>query len=127
MRDLIIIGCIATFLITLIGLIGYISDEVQRRSRELAIRKVLGASVLELQMLWIRSIAVIALPSTIFGAMVGFYCNNLIMEQFPDKVDMPVWTYIGPLLFAIIVTMIVVCCKTYKVATLNPVESIKTE
>ena len=127
MRDLIIIGCIATFLITLIGLIGYISDEVQRRSRELAIRKVLGASVLELQMLWIRSIAVIALPSTIFGAMVGFYCNSLIMEQFPDKVDMPVWTYIGPLLFAIIVTMIVICCKTYKVATLNPVESIKTE
>ena len=127
MRDLITIGCIATFLITLIGLIGYISDEVQRRSRELAIRKVLGATVLELQMLWVRSIAVIAIPSIIFGAMVGYYCNGLIMEQFPDKVDMPLWTYVVPLLFAIIVTIIVIGCKTYNVATMNPVESIKTE
>ena len=127
MRDLITIGCVATFLITLIGLIGYISDEVQRRSRELAIRKVLGATVLELQMLWVRSIAVIALPSIIFGAMVGYYCNGLIMEQFPDKVDMPLWTYVVPLLFAIVVTIIVIGCKTYKVATMNPVESIKTE
>ena len=126
-RDLIMIGCLATLLITLIGLIGYIRDEVQRRTRELAIRKVLGASVAELQSMFLRSIVLIALPTIIVGAILGYALSLLLMEQFPDRIDLPWWTFTLASLAVLAVIMTVVIIQTYRVALKNPVESIKTE
>lgn len=126
-RNLITIGCIATFILTLIGLIGYINDEVQRRSRELAIRKVLGANIVELQLLFFGNIAIIAIPAIIVGAMFGFYCNSLLMEQFPDKVDMSIWSYIVPLMIAVVITIFIILFKTYRMSVENPVKYLRTE
>ncbi len=126
-RDLIMIGCIATLLITLIGLIGYIRDEVQRRTRELAIRKVFGASVRELQSMFVRSIAWIALPTIVIGAILGYALSQLLMEQFPDRTGLPWWTFAGAALVVLLIIMAVVIIQTYRVALKNPVESIKTE
>ena len=126
-RDLIMIGCIATLLITLIGLIGYIRDEVQRRTRELAIRKVFGASVSELQSMFVRSIAWIALPTIVIGAILGYALSQLLMEQFPDRTGLPWWTFAGAALVVLLIIMAVVIIQTYRVALKNPVESIKTE
>ena len=126
-RDLIMIGCVATLLITLIGLIGYIRDEVQRRTRELAIRKVFGASTRELQAMFLRSIALIALPTIIVGSILGYALSLLLMEQFPDRTGLPWWTFVAAALAVLAVIMAVVIIQTYRVALKNPVESIKTE
>ena len=126
-RDLIMIGCLATLLITLIGLIGYIRDEVQRRTRELAIRKVFGASVAELQSMFVRSIALIALPTIVIGAILGHALSLLLMEQFPDRIGLPWWTFVLAALTVLAVIMVVVIIQTYRIALKNPVESIKTE
>ena len=126
-RDLLLIGCLASLLITLIGLIGYIRDEVQRRTRELAIRKVLGASVRELQSMFLRSIVLIALPTILIGAILGYALSLLLMEQFPDRIGLPWWTFALASLTVLAVIMAVVVIQTYRVALKNPVESIKTE
>ncbi len=126
-RDLIMIGCLASLLITLIGLIGYVRDEVQRRSRELAIRKVMGASVAELQGLFLRSIALIALPSVIAGVALGWYFSTLLMEQFADKIQFSWLVFAACALFVLLVIAAVVLLQTYRVATSNPVNYLKTE
>ena len=126
-RDLIMIGCAATLLVTLIGLIGYLRDEVQRRTRELAIRKVFGASVGELQAMFLRAIALIALPTIIIGAILGYALSQLLMQQFPDRIGLPWWTFGLAALTVLAVIMAVVTLQTYRVALKNPVESIKTE
>ncbi len=126
-RDLIMIGCLASLLITLIGLIGYVRDEVQRRSRELAIRKVMGASVSELQGLFLRSIAMIALPSIIVGVALGWYFSRMLMEQFADKIQLSWFVFAACALFALLVIAAVVLLQTYRVATSNPVKYLKTE
>ena len=126
-RDLILIGCLAALLITLIGLIGYIRDEVQRRTRELAIRKVMGASVGELQSLFLRSIAIIALPSIIVGVALGWYFSMLLMEQFADKIELRAWIFALDALVVIAIIALVVFFQTRQVALRNPVENIKTE
>lgn len=125
-RDLIIIGCIATLLITLIGLIGYINDEVQRRSRELAIRKVNGASVWQLQYLFLRSIVRIALPSLIAGAGTGYYLSIEMMTQFPDKIDITAFIYIGAMAIIATIITIVIMARTHKVVTEDPTEHLKS-
>ncbi|MBQ9646031.1 MAG: ABC transporter permease [Prevotella sp.] len=126
-RDLIMIGCLASLLITLIGLIGYVRDEVQRRSRELAIRKVMGATVGEVQGLFIRSIALIAIPSIILGVALGWYLSTLLMEQFAEKIQLVWYVFAASGLFALIVIVAVVYMQTYRVATSNPVNYLKTE
>ena len=126
-RDLILIGCLAALLITLIGLIGYIRDEVQRRTRELAIRKVMGASVGELQSLFLRSIAIIALPSIVVGVILGWYFSMLLMEQFVDKIELHVWIFALDAFIVIVIIALVVFFQTRQVALRNPVENIKTE
>ena len=126
-RDLIMIGCLASLLITLIGLIGYVRDEVQRRSRELAIRKVMGAGVGEVQGLFLRSIALIAIPSVIIGVALGWYFSTLLMEQFADKVALTWLVFAACALFELLIIAAVVLLQTYRVATSNPVNYLKTE
>ena len=126
-RDLVIIGCLAALLITLIGLTGYVRDEVQRRSRELAIRKVMGATVSEVQALFMRSVALVALPSVVVGIGLGRHLSSLLMEQFTDKVSL-LWRVfaIDALLVGLIIAA-VVFLQTRRVATSNPAHYLKTE
>lgn len=126
-RDLIMIGCLASLLIMLIGLIGYVRDEVQRRSRELAIRKVMGAGVSELQGLFLRSIALIAIPSVIVGVVLGWYFSRMLMEQFADKISLSWLVFAACAIFVLLVIAAVVLVQTYRVATSNPVNYLKTE
>ena len=126
-RNLISIGCIATLLILLVGLIGYVRDEVQRRSKELAIRKVMGAGIGELQTLFVRSIAYIALPSVLVGAILGYKVSFYLLEQFPDKAAWTAWMLVLPALVVLGLSLLVILIQIYKVALTNPVQNIKTE
>lgn len=126
-RDLVLIGCLASLLITLIGLIGYVRDEVQRRSRELAIRKVVGATEGEVQLLFARSIAVIALPSIVIGVALGWYLSTLLMQQFAFKVALLWYVFAADALFVVLVIAAVVFIQTRRVACDNPVEYLKKE
>ncbi|MBQ6433289.1 MAG: ABC transporter permease [Bacteroidaceae bacterium] len=126
-RDLVMIGCIASLLITLIGLIGYVRDEVQRRSRELAIRKVIGATMSEVQLLFARSIAVIALPSIAVGVALGWYLSTLLMQQFAYKVALSWTVFALDALIIILIIAAVVFIQTRRVANDNPVEYLKKE
>ena len=126
-RNLIMIGCLASLLITLMGLIGYVRDEVQRRSRELAIRKVMGAGVGELQALFLRSIALIAVPSIIVGVVLGHYFSTMLMEQFADKIQLAWYVFAICALLVIFIIAGIVLLQTHRVATSNPVDYLKTE
>ncbi|MBP5771238.1 MAG: ABC transporter permease [Bacteroidaceae bacterium] len=126
-RDLVMIGCLASLLITLIGLIGYVRDEVQRRSRELAIRKVVGATEGEVQLLFARSIAVIALPSIVIGVALGWYLSTLLMQQFAYKVPLLWYVFAADALAVILIIAAVVFIQTRRVANDNPVEYLKKE
>ena len=126
-RDLVMIGCLASLLITLIGLIGYVRDEVQRRSRELAIRKVVGATEGEVQLLFARCIAVIALPSIVIGVALGWYLSTLLMQQFAYKVPLLWYVFAADALAVILIIAAVVFIQTRRVANDNPVEYLKKE
>ena len=126
-RDLILIGCLASLLITLIGLIGYVRDEVQRRSRELAIRKVMGATMGQVQALFMRSIHIIALPSVIIGVVLGWYFSSLLMEQFAEKVPLRWVLFVDNAVEVLFVISVVVYLQTKRVANNNPIDYLKTE
>jgi len=126
-RDLLLIGCLASLLITFVGLVGYVRDEVQRRSRELAIRKVLGATVGEVQALFLRGIALIALPSILVGVVGGWFFSTLLLQQFGEQVPLLWHIFVADALAVIMVIALVVYLQTRRVATSNPIKYLKTE
>ena len=114
-------------LIVLMGLIGYVSDETQRRSKEIAVRKVNGAEasdILRLLSLDILKIAVLAVAA---GMAAAWYVSGQWMQQFADsRLLSPAWYALLAILLLMLIVAIVVL-KAWRIANENPVLSIKSE
>ena len=114
-------------LIVIMGLIGYVNDETQRRSKEIAIRKVNGAEASNILRLLVCDILYVSIPSILLGIVIAYFIGKAWLEQFAEQVDL------NPLLFlatALIVAIIIVACvvlKAWRIANENPVNSIKSE
>ena len=121
-------ACIAILVITLMGLIGYTNDEVRRRSKEIAIRKVNGAEVSDVLKMLCRDIAFIALPAVIIGTLVSkFVGEEWISSNFEDILAISPIIYIGVGIVAMAFILGTVIVKSWRVANENPVLSIKSE
>lgn len=118
-------GCI--LLIVLLGLIGYVSDETQRRSKEIAVRKVNGAEASSILRMLSIGILKIAFGAVVIGVVSSWYVSGIWMQQFPDSALLsPIWFIVmGICLLALIVLIVVV--KAWRIANENPVKSIKSE
>ena len=114
-------------LIVLMWLIGYVSDETQRRSKEIAVRKVNGAEasdILRLLSLDILKIAVLAVAA---GMAAAWYVSGQWMQQFADsRLLSPAWYALLALLLLVLIVAVVVL-KAWRIANENPVLSIKSE
>ena len=125
-RDSVLIGCIITLIISLIGLIGYTNDEINRRSSEIAIRKINGATMSNIQRLFIRDIAYIAIPSIIFGAITSYFVALKWQEQFSEKADLGLLIFVGCGIAVLAIIICTVSIDCYRVANKNPVETLKS-
>ena len=126
-RNATLVASLCILFITLMGLIGYINDEMQRRSKEIAIRKVNGAEASHILEMFSAHISRIALPSVILGAAAAWYVGQLWMEQFAVQVDYLTAYY---LLSALVVWALIIACvviQAWKIANENPVLSLKNE
>ena len=126
-RNATLLAAIAILFITLMGLIGYINDELQRRSKEIAIRKVNGAESFAILEMLVQDVLWISFPAVVAGTLGAWYVGGLWMEQFAVTVGSLVPYYVC---VAIVVLILIVSCvisKTWRIANENPVKSIKSE
>lgn len=126
-RDSVLIGGIITLLVTLIGLIGYTNDEVTRRRKEIAIRRVNGAKVMEILRLFVLDVFYIAIYAVIIGGLGAYFVLQKWQVQFTDKVPLSWYIFIGSGLAVILVIVSVVCLDTRRAANDNPVNCLKSE
>ena len=114
-------------LIVLMGLIGYVSDETQRRSKEIAVRKVNGAEASDILRLLSVDILKIAVLAVAAGIAAAWYVSGQWMQQFADsRLLSPAWYALLALLLLVLIVAIVVL-KAWRIANENPVLSIKSE
>jgi len=114
-------------LIVLMGLIGYVSDETQRRSKEIAVRKVNGAEASDILRLLSVDILKIAVLAVAAGMAAAWYVSGQWMQQFADsRLLSPAWYALLALLLLVLIVAIVVL-KAWRIANENPVLSIKSE
>lgn len=124
--SVIIVG-IAIILIALIGLIGYVTDEVNRRAKEIAIRKVNGTPAEKIVRLFCLDVMKVALPSLLAGGAVAMLVGRQWLAQFTDRVSLSPLTMLLAIILVLAVIMTVVVVNTLRVARSNPVDHLRSE
>jgi putative ABC transport system permease protein len=122
-----LMAAITMFFVMLMGLIGYTTDEVRRRSKEIAIRKVNGAEASSVLEMLVKDVLYVAGGAVIVGIVAAWYVNGLWMEQFTEQLPLSWAAYV---LIALGVLAVIVGCvvwKSWHIANENPVKSIKSE
>lgn len=123
----VMIAGIAILFIALIGLIGYTGDEVQRRSKEIAIRKVTGTPARKIVELFCRNILTVAVPSLILGAAVAMIVGRKWLTQFVEQVSLSPFSMILCVIVLLLLITGVVTYSTIGVATSNPINHLRNE
>lgn len=110
-----------------IGLLGLTFNEIANQRRNIAIRKVLGASFRKLYFLLTKDIFILVLVSQLISFPVIIYFKNKWMSYFPYKVDIGVWVYFVPLLLLLVFSLLTISYNVVRATRLNPVDALKEE
>ena len=126
-RNGILVAGIVTMIIALFGLVGYTSDEVNRRRKEIAIRKVNGAKVKDILRIFLKNIMKIALPCIIVGDIVAWLIARQWLMSFSEKITLTPLLFICVTILLLVIIALSVIINCYKVANSNPVKYLKDE
>ena len=126
-RNLTFIAAIAIFFITMMGLVGYLADEIQRRRREIAIRKANGAGIYDIVTMLARDIVIYALPGVIVGGIIANRLATLWLEQFTKTSPFLPAIYVMVPIAVFIATVISIIAISWSTASSDPAEALKSE
>ena len=126
-RNGILVAGIVTMIIALFGLVGYTSDEVNRRRKEIAIRKVNGAKVKDILRIFLKNIMKIALPCIIVGDIGAWLIARQWLMSFSEKISITPLLFICVTILLLVIIALSVIINCYKVANSNPVKYLKEE
>lgn len=124
---LVMIAAITILLIALIGLIGYTGDEVQRRAREIAIRKVNGTSTTTILKLFCMDTLRVALPALLFGGIAALLIGRKWLSQFTAQASLSPFIMLLCLIILVLLVLVVVILNSRHIARANPVKYLRTE
>jgi len=117
---------IAVF-IACLGLLGLASFTAEQRTKEIGIRKVLGASVSNIIQLLSSAFLRWVLLANILSWPIAYYVMNRWLENFAYRIDLNVWIFIISGLAALGISLLTISYQSIKAATANPVDSLRYE
>ena len=120
------VGIVVLF-IALMGLIGYVSDEVNRRHKEIAIRKVNGACVGDVMRIFQLNILHTAIPAVLIGAVGAYWVAAQWLQLYDNRIALTVWPFLVTIVLVLLIIVAVVAINCWRVANSNPVEYLKQE
>ena len=126
-QSLIGLFTVIAILISCMGLFALTALTVERRRKEVGIRKVLGASVANIVMLISKEYIILTLIAFVITAPPAFYVMTQVLNSFDYRTNIPVWLILLVGLIILLIALVTVGFQAIKAATADPVNSIKTE
>jgi putative ABC transport system permease protein len=114
-------------LISALGLFGLVSVAVANRTKEIGIRKVLGASAQQILSLISRDFVGLVLVSVVVSTTFTYFVVSQWVERYAFRIDLEPDLFILPALFIVGLSVITVAARALRAATVNPVDSLKEE
>lgn len=112
-------------LISVFGIYSISSLQMQRRKKEIAIRKVAGASSLDIVSMFFRKYTLLVLGANAITLPVAFAFVRNWLEQYPDRITLDGWLFMIIPLITILLVVLTVCSLVVKATIENPVDSIR--
>jgi putative ABC transport system permease protein len=110
------------------GLFGLASFMAEKRTKEIGIRKVMGASVLNILLLLQKEFTWLILISMVLAWPASYFLvDSLFLEQFAIRVPFNAWIFILSGLFALGISLLIISYRALRASTINPVETLKYE
>ncbi len=127
LQRLVTIASLVALLIAIIGIIGLVFFETQFLRKEIAVRRVNGATVSSILQMINRKYLLIAGISFAVAAPLAYILMNGWRSGFAYQAPIPVWIFVVALLIVAVITLLVVTLQSWQAANANPVESLKNE
>ena len=127
MRNTMALGVVFSLLIALLGLIGFIKDESLRRSKEMAVRKINGATNRDILGTFAQNIMVLSVVMAVIACIGAFFVAHKWQEQFAEKASLNPLYFLGGAILVLLIVLGVVVLNCLRIARANPVESLKNE
>lgn len=116
-----------TIFIALLGMIGLTAFTVQRRTKEIGIRKVLGASVAGIVRMLSREFVVLVLAAFVVAAPLAWYLSTLWLQDFAFRSGIPWWVLAGAGLSVLFIVVLTVSIQSLSAAIAHPVDALRNE
>lgn len=114
-------------LISCLGLLGLVIFSTEQRTKEIGIRKVLGASVTSLWQLLSKDFVVLVLISCLIATPIAYYFMNEWLQKYSYRIEISWWVFAVAIIGALLITLLTVSYQAFKAALVNPVKSLKSE
>ena len=114
-------------LIACFGLLGLSAYNVLQRTKEIGIRKVLGASLQSILLLLSRDFLKLIFVSLLFAIPVGWYIMNTWLQDYAYRINIAWWVFAIAGVLAFLIAITTICIQIIKAAAKNPVKSLRTE
>ena len=126
-RNQIILFTCVTILIASIGLLGMISLKAVEKTKEIGIRKVLGAQLSQIGILLLHSTFKQAVIAFVISAPIAYYFTQQYLEKFSERIELQWWHFTLPVILFVLIILGTIGSVVWKAALSNPVEALKHE
>lgn len=127
------IGKLATFFailaifISCLGLFGLASFVAEQRTKEIGVRKVLGASMTNLWLMLSKDFVILVMISLFITSPLAYYFMNNWTQQYTYHTEIPWWVFAVTGIGALVITLLTVSYQSIKASSANPVKSLRSE
>ena len=125
--NIVMMFAVLTIFIATIGLLGLASFTAEKRTKEIGIRKVLGASISNILVMLSKDTLKLLLVAIVIALPVANFAMQRWLENFAYRIDISVFVFIGAALISMFVAIITVVWQSFRTATANPVKSLRYE
>jgi len=116
-----------TILISCLGLFGLSAYMAANRIKEIGVRKVLGASVMNISVLLSKDFLKLILISLLIASPLAFYLMDKWLEDYKYRIDISPWVFVGAGVISLLIAIVTVSFQAIRAAVANPVESLRSE
>src|SRR5260221_1027567 len=113
--------------IACLGLFGLVTYAAERRTKEIGIRKVLGATAGNIAAMLSREFLLLILLAAIIAFPIAWWGMNKWLQEFAYRISISWWIFAAASATAILITLMTISFRTWQAARANPVKSLRTE
>jgi ABC-type antimicrobial peptide transport system permease subunit len=114
-------------IIVLLGVVGMLSHSVQKRTKEIAIRKVIGASVPGIIRLFLREYLPLLLLAGLIASPLAYWTMHRWLNDYVTRIRITPWPFVAAIFSLGLVMVMLIIVQTVRVAVANPVKSLKAD